>query len=464
MPPIPSPASLSALRAGLAGTLLLPGEAGYDAAKAPWLRIIDQHPALVVEAENTADIVLAVSYARTQGLPLGVQATGHGIAKACDGGLLLKLNKMTTIDLDAPARRVKVGPGVSWKELLTATQPRGLVAPSGQVSSVGVIGYTLGGGIGWLVRKHGECCEYVRGATVVLASGEVVRASATENPDLLWALRGGGGNFGVVAELELELVAEPAPMLAGLRWYPMARVAELLPRYRDWAATLGPATSSVLRLMSVPDQKPFPDSIRGKSACVIGLCHADPATQAQVKASLAVFGEPALDQVATMPYPAIAATEPASHEPFASTHDQGGFLRELSGEAIELLVGIGQSEFPPLLQLEIIQLGGHLTPTVPGPPANQASRTPTAPFMVHTVAEPKMSSPKKVRQATDETFARLAPVLTGEVYYNYLRGDQQARVAAAFDEGSWLRLRELKRRYDPENLFRLNLNIEPAVG
>ena len=457
-------AAPDSLRAALTGALLQPGDAGYEEAKAPWLRVIAQHPALVVEAASTADIVLAVNYARTQGLPLGVQSTGHGIAQACDGGLLLKLDRLNTIDLDAPARRVKVGPGVDWKELLTHTQPHGLVGLSGQVSSVGVIGYTLGGGIGWLVRKHGECCEYVVGATVVLASGEVVRATATDHPDLFWALRGGGGNFGVVAELELELVAEPHDMLAGLRWYPMARVAELLPRYRDWAATLGPATSTVFRLLSVPDRKPFPDSIRGKAACVIGLCHADPATQQQVKASLAGFGEPALDQVQVMPYPAIAAMEPASHEQFASIRNQVGFLRELSDEAIDLLVEIGQSEFPPVLLLEILQLGGHLTPAVAGPPPHQASRSPTAPFMLHTVADPQQSSPEKVRRATDETFAHLAPVLTGQLYYNYLRGDQQAQVAAAFDEGSWLRLREVKRRYDPENLFHLNLNIEPATG
>ncbi|MDJ0367483.1 FAD-binding oxidoreductase [Hymenobacter sp. H14-R3] len=456
------PTSVATLRAALTGLLLLPGDAGYDEARAPWLRVIDQHPALVVEAANVADLVLAITYARTQGLPLGVQATGHGIAKACDGGLLLKLDKLNAIDLDTATRRVRMGPGVSWKDLLTQTQPHGLVGLSGQVSSVGVIGYTLGGGIGWLVRKHGECCEYVVGATVVLASGEIVHASATEHPDLFWGLRGGGGNLGVVAELELQLVAEPHDMLAGLRWYPMARVAELLPLYRDWAATLSQATSTVFRLMRVPDAPQFPASIRGKSACIVGLCHADPATQAQVLASLAVFGEPALDQVKMMAYPAIAAAEPASHESSAITYDQAGFLRELSDEAIALLVEIGRSEFPPLLQLEILQLGGHLTPSVAGPLPSQASRTPTAAFMLHTVTMPEQSGWEEVKQVTEETFARLAPVLTGELYYNYLRGDQQVQVAAAFTESSWLRLREVKRRYDPENLFRFNLNVEPA--
>lgn len=458
-----SPAFPDALRAALAGALLLPGDARYDEARAPWLRIIDQHPALIVEAASLNDIALAIAYARAHGLPLGVQATGHGIAQACDGGLLLKLNQLKTIVLDAPARRVRVGPGVSWQDLLAQTQPHGLVGPSGQVGSVGVTGYTLGGGIGWLVRNYGQACEYVVGATVVLASGEVVHASATEHPDLLWALRGGGGNLGVVAELELALLPEPPDVLAGLRWYPMARVAELLPRYRAWAASLGPATSTVFRLVSVPDDESLPAAIRGKAACVVGLCHADPATQAQVRASLGVFGEPALDQVQTMPYPAVAAMDQASHEPCATTYGQADFLRELSDEAIRRLVEIRQSEVPPLFQLEILQLGGHLTPAVAGPPPNQAARTPTAPFLLHTVAMPEQIGWAKARQVTEAVFARLAPVLTGELYYNYLRGDQQARVAAAFTESAFRRLRAVKRRYDPENLFHLNLNVAPAA-
>ena len=459
-----TPAAIAALQAALTGALLQPGDAGYDEANAPWLRIIDQHPALVVEAATTDDVMLAVTYARTHSLPLGVQATGHGITKACDGGLLLKLNKLTTLDLNVAARRVRVGAGISWKELLAKTQPHGLVGPSGQVDSVGVIGYTLGGGIGWLVRKYGEACEYVVGATVVLASGEVVHASATEHPDLLWALRGGGGNLGVVVELELELLSEPDDVLAGLRWYPLARVAEVLRRYRDWAATLAPATSSVFRLVSVPDEAQFPDSIRGKTACVVGLCHADPATQAQVRASLDVFGEPALDQVKTMPYPKVAALDPASHESHAATYNQATFLRELSDEAMARLVEIGQSKFPPLFQLEVAQLGGHLTLAVAGPRPDQASRTPTAPFMLHAIGMPEKSGWEQVKQGIADTFDHLAPVLTGELYYNYLRGDKQTQVAAAFTESAFLRLQEVKRCYDPENLFRLNLNIEPAAS
>lgn len=459
----PAKTALETLKSQLTGTLLLPGDAGYDEARAPWLRVIDQHPACIIEAANVADLVLGIGFARAHDLPLGVQATGHGIAKACDGGLLLKVNKLTAIDVDVPARRVRVGPGVSWKELLAQTQPHGLVGLAGQASSVGVIGYTLGGGIGWLVRKHGEACEYVTGATVVLASGEVVRASATEHPDLFWGLRGGGGNLGVVVELELELLPEPQDVLAGLRWYPMDRVAEVLALYRDWAATLGSATSTVFRLMSVPDKPEFPDSIRGKAACVVGLCHADPATQAQVRASLAVFGEPALDQVKTMPYPAVADLEPASHEPYATTYNQVGFLRELNEEAIALLVELGQSKFPPLFQLEILQLGGHLTPGIAGPPPDQAARTPTAAFMVHTVTIPARSSWQQVAKATDEAFVHLAPVLTGELYYNYMRGDQQPRIAAAFAEGAFLRLQQVKRRYDPDNVFQLNLNIAPVA-
>ena len=457
-----SQTAIDALRSQVTGTLLLPGDSRYEEAKKPWLRVVDQQPALVIEAENTDDVVLGLGFAQAHGLPVGVQNTGHGIAKACDGGVLLKLNKLKKIDLDAPNQQVRVGAGVEWGTLLKQTQAHGLVAPAGQVSSVGVVGYTLGGGTGWLVRKYGTASEYLLAATVVLASGEVVRASATERPDLWWALRGGGGNFGVVVEIELALVAEPDEMLAGLRWYPGRRVAELLPAYRDWAAQLAPATSSVFRVMQVPDESMFPASIRGQVACVVGLCHADAATQAAVQKSLDVFGEPALDQVSRMPYAAVAALDPASHESSARTYDQTAYLQDLSDATISLLLDVARTSIPPLFQLEVQQLS-HPAAAVPGPPPAQAFATPTAPFMLHFVTPIDAHNEADAVRATREAFGRLAPVLTGERCYNFLRGDEQAEVPRAFPESAFARLRAVKRQVDPQNVFRLNLNIEPAT-
>ncbi len=458
----PSPAAIAALRSQLTGALLLPSDGRYDAAKTPWLRVINQQPALVVEAENTDDVVLALGFAQAHGLPVGVQNTGHGIAKACNGGLLLKLNKLNQIALNAPAQRVRVGAGMEWGTLLKHTQPHGLVAPAGQVSSVGVVGYTLGGGTGWLVRKHGTASQYLVAATVVLASGEVATVSATERPDLWWALRGGGGNFGVVVEIELALVAEPDDVLAGLRWYPGSRAAELLPAYRDWAAQLAPATSSVFRMMHVPDESMFPATIRNQVACVVGLCHADAATQAAVQASLGVFGAPALDQVKAMPYSAVAALDPASHESSARTYDQTAYLQDLSDATIGLLLDVARTAIPPLLQLEVQQLGGHETPSRFVP--EQAFATPTAPFMLHFVTPIDAHNEADVVRVTQEAFGRLAPVLTGERCYNFLRGDEQAEVPRAFTASAFARLREVKRQVDPQNVFRLNLNIEPATA
>ena len=455
-------AAFDALHAQLDGALVLPGAPGYDADRTPWLRVVDQYPALIVEAASLADITRALAFARAHQLPLAVQATGHGIARPCNGGLLLHLAKLKTICLDLAARTVRVGAGVSWKELLAETQPHGLVAPSGQVSSVGVVGYLLGGGIGWLVRKYGMGCADVLAATVVTAAGAVVRASPTEQPDLFWALRGGGGNFGVVAEIELRLRAEPDDVLAGLRWFPLSQAATLLPAYRDWAAGLAAATSTVFRFDSVPDKPSFPAALRGKVACVVGLCHADRATADQVRASLQVFGEPALDQVKFMSYSAVADLDPASHEPSAQTYGQGAYLRDLSEATIQRLLAVAKSKMPPLFLVELLQLGGVLIPSAAGPD-EPAFHTSAAPFMLHIVTPTAKSSWAELAQATDETLALLAPSLTGERYYNYLRGDEQPHVATAFTASAWARLRALKRQLDPENLFCLNLNIKPAA-
>lgn len=452
--------ALDTLRSRLSGRLILPGDEQYEPARTPWLRVIDQHPALIVQADSTADIVAAIRFAQEHQLPLGVQTTGHGIAKACDGGLLLNLSHMTNLTIDAATRQAQAGPGLKWTDLLKAAQPHGLVAPSGQVGNVGVMGYTLGGGIGWLVRKHGPACGHVVAATVVLATGEVIRASADEHPDLLWALRGGGGNFGVVTELEIQLVAEPE-VLAGLRWYPLEQAATLLPAYRDWTDGLSDNTSTVFRFLKAPDEAPFPDSIRGKAACAIGVCHADPATADALLKSMAGLGEPVLDQVRTMPYLAVSDIDPASHQDSAKAYTQTAYLNRISDAGIHQLIDAAPAAMPPVMVIELLHLGGRLRTKMQTDGAFNAS---SAQFLLHTVATMEKSSPDEVAQVTQTVFDSVTADLTGELSYNFLRGDQQPEVAKAFMATDFARLQAIKQRYDPQNVFKLNLNIEPATA
>ena len=337
------PLDFASFAEAIRGTVTYPTDPRYDDLRKPWLQVVDQHPAVIVEAATVDDVVASVDLARERGLPLGVMSTGHGIAAACDGGVLLRLSKLKRIDVDVERRTVRIEPGVTARELLAATQKHGLSYPAGQVSSVGTVGYTLGGGMGWLVRKLGAAADRVIAADVVLADGSRVRATADENSDLLWALRGGGGNFGIVTSLEAEL-SSIVNVVGGELYYPLERAGEILRFYRTWSSGLGDDTSTILRLLAVPPIDDLPASIRGKTCCMIGLAHANPDTADAVLAPFETLGD----------------------------------------------------------------------------------------------------------------------AYTGEKYYNFFRGDEQALVPHAFDAETFGRLREIKRVYDPANLFRLNLNVTPA--
>ena len=240
----------------LAGSLTQPGEEGYDKQRTPWLQVVDQFPAAIVNAAGTQDIVETVRFVREMGVDLAVQNTGHGIALPCNGGVLLRLSEMKAIRINAADSTATVEPGVVSGELLQKAEPYGLAYASGQVPNVGVIGYTLGGGVGWLGRKVGAACHAVQSATVVLADGSIVTADALENSDLFWARRGGGGNFGVVTALTVKLVRVDK-IFGGMAYYRMKDASDVIRFYRKWTATLSDETSTVLRLMKLPPKPNF---------------------------------------------------------------------------------------------------------------------------------------------------------------------------------------------------------------
>lgn len=455
--------AVSALKDSVAGRVVTPGDPDYDTLRKPWLEVLEQHPALIVEATSADDVSAAIGFARTQGLPLGVMATGHGIAAACNGGLLLNLSKMTEMTLDLEANLVTVGPGVDSGMLLAKIEPHGLVYPTGQMSSVGVIGYTLGGGMGWLVRKLGAAASTVRRATVVLADGSLVHASTDEHPDLFWALRGGGGNFGVVVSLDLAL-APVTETVGGEIYYPHERAGEILRAYRDWSSGLSDETSTIVRLLAPPLGQNVPAALKGRKTCMIGLCHADPQTADAVLEPLDSFGEPLLRNIKRRTVSAMAQLDPASHQSASPTYSGVEFLETLSDAVIDQLVQIANTVVPPLMQLEVQQLGGALLQWGAEDGAFHAS---SAPYLLHLVspATPEASIDdlaKATRQAFDMVSGAAGDVFTGEAYYNFLRWNEKERVPRAFGEAQFRRLGEIKARYDPDNVFSLNLNIAPA--
>lgn len=458
VPPSLSAPDIATLRSQLDGGVSLPGDTDYDELRSPWLQVVDQHPALIVDAASAADVVSAVNVARMHGLPLAVMATGHGIAAPCDDGLLLRLAKMKQITVDPAEKIARLGPGVLSGELLAATEPHGLVFAAGQVSNVGVTGYTLGGGMGWLVRALGVASDAVLEATVVLADGSVVQANADTNPDVFWALRGGGGNFGVVVSLEMALA--PIPEISGGElWYPLEQAADVLRFYRAWSADLSNQTSTILRLVAVPPTNGSPPELAGKTGSMIGLCCAEPERADAVVDSLASFGPPILNTVHRQPLSGLAALDMASRSPGSPTYGHVEYLRELSDAVIDGLVRMAETRMPPLMQIEIRQLGGALRER---DVARGAFLPSAAPYLLHTVT-PAIEAPMaEIADATQQAFAELGDVYTGEADYNFLRGDEEMRVPRAFSAATYERLREIKRRYDPTNVFHFNLNIEPA--
>lgn len=448
--------NMTALAGTLDGRIVTPGGKDYDTLRKPWLHVIEQRPALIVEAASAGDVAAATRFARDHDLTLGVTTTGHGIAAACDGGLLLHLHQMTTIAVDAERRRATVGPGVTTDVLLAALAPHGLAYPTGQAAGVGATGYTLGGGTGWLVRTLGPACDAVTGADVVLADGTQVHASADEHPDLFWALRGGGGNFGVVVALEVQLTALPA-VFGGELFYPISHAPEVLRVYRDWASTLSDETSTIVRLIAPPVGH-LPEVLKGVGVCMIGFCHADPATGAEVIKPLDVLGTPLFHTVKRRPLSGMAGLDLASHLPGSASYDHAEYVRALPDEAIERFVRAVHAKFPPVMQAELQQLGGALARSG----AETAFEPTQAPFQFHltTPVNPLESMPT-ITDATRAFVAVLDDLFTGEAYYNYLRGDEQARIPHAFGAAKYGRLRTLKRKFDPDNVFHLNLNIPP---
>ena len=440
------------------GQVTYPADRRYDELRKPWLQVIDQYPALIVEAASVEDVVASVDLARERALPLGIMTTGHGIAAPCDGGLLLRLSNLKHVEVDVAQRTVRVEPGVTSRDLLRATQEHDLAYPVGQVSNVGIVGFTLGGGMGWLVRKLGIAAERIVGADVVLADGSLVHACAEVNPDLFWALRGGGGNFGIVTSLEAELIPINN-VVGGEMYYPLDRAGDIMRFYRTWSSGLGEDTSTIFRLVAVPPDNSAPPPIRGKTCCMIGLCHANPDTADAVIAPLERLGKPLANSVKRCTLADMGELDPASHSSGSPTYGQVEFLKELSDEVIDGLVQLAHTMIPPLMQFEVQQLGGALTGISRMSGAFHASQ---APYLLHLVSPAVKTPMPEIAQKTHDAFAALGDAYTGEKYYNFFRGDEGPLVEQAFDSAKFARLREIKRKYDPTNLFRLNLNVTPA--
>jgi FAD/FMN-containing dehydrogenase len=442
---------------GFAGAQFAPGDDGYDDARRVYNGLIDRQPGLIARATGTTDVVAAVAAARAQGLELSVKGGGHSVAGRAltDGGLMLDLSGLKAIDVDAGARTVTAAPGVIWGELNEATQAHGLAVTGGVISTTGIAGLTLGGGLGWLMPKFGLALDNLLSAEVVVADGRVLTANADENPDLFWALRGGGGNFGVVTSFTYGLHEVGPEITGGLIVHPLPAAADLLRFYRDWTAGIPDEVMAVAALVDAPDGS-------GAKLGGVALCHIGPPEQAQRDlAPLLEFGTPAMSQIGPMPYAVLNGMLDGAYPYGSLNYWKSSFLGDLSDGAIELLVESYADRPAPLGGVVIEHFHGQVT-RVPVEATACELRSPGYQVALTTT----WVDPEQTDAAiawTRELHDGLRPYASGFRYVNYLADDDGVEMVSAVYATNAARLVELKRKYDPDNVFRLNLNIAPAA-
>jgi FAD/FMN-containing dehydrogenase len=455
---------LEAFRAGLRGDAYAPGEEGYDEARSAFNLNALQHPTLVVVAEGAADVQAAVSLARDQGLGVGVMATGHGVGAAADGGVLINTSRMRGVSVDPALRTARVEAGALWADVIPEAQAHGLAGLLGSTSHVSVVGYTMGGGFGWLGRKYGFNADAVRAGEVVTADGELRQVSAGENPDLFWGLKGGGGNFGIVTSLEFSLYPLTS-VYGGNLFYPVEMAKEVLDTYSRSVDTLPDEMSTAVAFLNFPPIPEIPEPLRGGSFITVRGCYCGdhPEEGEELLRPLReALGEPIVDTFAVMPYAAMDSISMDPVDPIGA-YQHSEMLRDLAPEVIETLVEVaGVGSGSPLIMLEMRHLGGALSRT-PGrlSPIGRGE----ARFSMNGVGAtftPEMA--QAVLSHLTRVFEATRPYQTGDTYVNFMEMDGAAenRVRAAYPPEDYERLVALKDRYDPENHFRFNRNIPPS--
>jgi FAD/FMN-containing dehydrogenase len=448
-----SAGSVQLLGEAVSGPILAPGDRGYDEARRVYNALIDRHPAVIARCLHAADVADAVSFGRDNGLEISVRGGGHNVAgkAVTEGGLMVDLSLMKGIHVDPVRRTVRAQAGVRVGELDRATGAFGLATPSGVISLTGIAGLTLGGGIAWLMGKYGMAVDNLLSAEVVLASGAVVTASQHTDPDLFWALRGGGGNFGVVTSFEFQ--AHPvASVLGGAVLHPLEAAPRLLSFYREFATDLPDELSTQAAFLHAPDGS-------GARLCGIALCHAgEDADRAEADVGpLRGFGTPAADMVRRMPYP-VVNTGVDWLFPGALSYWKSAFFSELSDAAVEVLTGAFERAPSELCALIIEEFHGAVTRVAPTATA-YPHREPGYNLLLISQWTDPADTEVGIAWAR-ETFDALSPYIADRSYMNYLPADDHDRVHEAYGPNHG-RLIELKRRYDPGNLFRLNQNLEP---
>ena len=446
------------LHASLDGELIQPADAAYEEHRLVWNGMIDRRPALIARCASVTDVINTVRFARDEGLPLSVRGGGHSFAgfSTCDGGVVLDLSPMNSVEVDPENRRARAGGGVTWGRFDAATHAHGLATTGGLISTTGIAGLTLGGGIGWLQRQCGLACDNLLSVEVVTALGDVVPASAGENRELFWGLRGGGGNFGVVTAFEFRL-HPVSTVLGGLLLFPAERSAEVMRSYRELVRTCPDELTTWLSMITAPAADFVPAHLQGTSTLAVLACHCGSPDDAEASIQPLRDLGPALDLIEPMPYPALQSMFDEDYPHGIRCYLKSGYAADLTDAVIDTIVEHTRTIPSASSTFDLHHMGGAVARI---PDDGTAFGDRRSAYCFNIVGAWSDAAEDAVNRAWVQEFAAaLEPLGTGGIYVNFAADPD--RVRAAYSEAKYDRLRALKRAYDPTNLFRLNQNIEP---
>ena len=455
---------IDAFASDLGGEAIAPGSPGYDEGRTLWNAMIDRRPGLIVECVNAADVKRAVTFAGAKRLLVSVLGAGHNIAgnAAADGGFMISFRRMKTVRVDAEQKRAWVDPGVTLGEMDAATQKYGLALPVGINSTTGIAGLTLGGGFGWLSRKHGLTADNLISAEIVTAGGDVLLCSETENPELFWGIRGGGGNFGIVTSFEFQLHPLGPEILSGLIVHPFAAAGDVLRYYREFAAQ-APDELSVWVVMRKAPPLPFlPEEVHGTEVVILAALYAgDMGEGEEALKALREFGNPIADVISPHQFTDFQAAFDPLLTPGARNYWKSHDFLALSDELLDAALPFVETLPSPECEVFFAQMGG-ATNRIPADATAYRHRDAEFIMNVHGRWQDAADDEGCIAWCRD-LFDATAPHATGGVYVNFMTEEETERVEAAYGE-SYDRLVQLKNKYDPTNFFRLNQNVRPSGG
>ena len=449
------------LRSKVKGRIVLPGDPSYDKVREIWNAMIDRRPAVIVQCAEADDVPHAISFARENGLEISIRGGGHNIAgnALCDNGLMIDFSNMKNVRVDAAKKRAYVEPGATLADFDASVQKHGLATPVGINSTTGISGLTLGGGFGWLTSKYGMTIDNLISADVITADGKKLRASENENADLFWAIRGGGGNFGVVTQYEFNLHPVGPEILAGLLVFPFAQAKQVLTQYREFIEAAPEDLSVWVVLRQAPPLPFLPQDVHGKEVVVLAIFYAGDVTQGKkLIEPLRHFGEPHGEHIGAQPYTQWQKAFDPLLTPGARNYWKSHNLTALSDGALDTIIEFAGKLPSPQCEIFIGLLAGAAN-RVPADSMAYAHRDAKFVLNVHGRWDQAADDERCIAWAR-KFFKASEPYASGSVYVNFMTEDEADRIAAAYGS-NYVRLVQIKRKYDPENVFHLNQNIKP---